>query len=227
MTPSSTLRLALLLLLLVPLALRGHPVPEETYDRTIVVHLTPRGIVVDYVLEVDATFAAADAVSRMTPKEIREVTAPKAVFERFCRDRAPEIAGNMLARLDGKTLPFAATQQRWQLLDHLRCEYRFETTWQLLGGKQHEVSFREANFYEEKGAVRLSLQVGEALRLLKSIQPDDALKNRPALELRPGDRDRLRNVSATVATSSPRRTEPRGSHERQGADRPSRPHPAP
>jgi len=187
-----TARLASLLLLLAPSLVRAHPL-DEAYDRTLVVRLTPRAVVVDYTLVVDGRFATVDVTSRMSLAEVRRVTGRDTLFDRYLPEKAEEIRAALLARLDGKTLTFSRTRSRWSVAEHLKCEYRFEAPWTLEAGKPHDFLFRDASFHEEKGVLDLSLAFDESLRVLKVSQPDDALKKKADL----ADSDRLRTATAT------------------------------
>src|SRR5262249_10965474 len=130
-----TARLTSLLLLLAPSLLRAHPL-DEAYDRTPVVRLTPRAVVVDYTLVVDGQFATVDVTSRMSLAEVRRITGRDVLFERYLHEKAEEVRAALLARLDGKTLTFGRTRSRWSVAEHLKCEYRFEAPWTLEAGKR-------------------------------------------------------------------------------------------
>ena len=108
-------RLTTLLLLLAPSLSRAHPL-DEAYDRTIVVHVNPRGLVVDYTLEVNPQFAVEDVTRGLTLKELGKVAGREALYERFCKDKVLEIAGNLLARMSRKiTLAFSDVPIRLRL----------------------------------------------------------------------------------------------------------------
>src|SRR5205823_2625100 len=121
---SMTFRLAVLLCLTSGSA-RAHPVPVQTYDRTIVVRLTPGAVVVDYVLEIDSFTARNDVPALVTRAELARISKPEEVHEAFARGSAPILANNLVARLGGKPLTFVCTRRAHKVLDHLRCEYRF------------------------------------------------------------------------------------------------------
>src|SRR5438132_6581108 len=42
---------------------------------------------------------------------------------------APILADNLTAKVDGKTLEFHCVERSHQLLDHVRCDFRFEAAW--------------------------------------------------------------------------------------------------
>jgi ABC-type nickel/cobalt efflux system permease component RcnA len=190
----------------------AHDPAEKTYDRTVVVRLTPHAVVVDYTLEVNAYTAYSDAASFLPPAELRTITDPEPVYLAFRKGTANQIAGAVLARLDGKAQVFTCTRQRHRLVDqerepvgeapgkrhaHLRCEFRLEAPWEPAPEREHQFTFREANYDQEKGSIRLSLVAEDGVTMRDVTQPDEALMKRPFIELGPKDEDRLRTVSAS------------------------------
>jgi ABC-type nickel/cobalt efflux system permease component RcnA len=184
----------------------AHPIEEKVYDRTITVRLTPRAVVVDYHLEVNARTAYSDVPDLVSKTELAEITSTEQVYRTFLDGMAPLLGKTLYATLDDRELTFVCKEKRYRLLDHLRCEYRFEAAWEpaaALGvGAKHQFAFREANFEEEKGAISLSLAAGVGVQLLASVQPDEALLQRKPLDLLPRDRERLRTVSAAFKWTS-------------------------
>jgi ABC-type nickel/cobalt efflux system permease component RcnA len=191
------LRLALVLGLTFNAAARAHPVPVNSYDRTIVVRLTPSAVVVEYILEVDSFTARNDVPSLVSRAELARIGNPEQVHEAFARASAPLLANNLLARFGGRALTFSCTRRTYKVLDHLRCEYRFEAPWKIEPNRPAAFTFREVNYDDEPGTIRLSLEADPALRLSKVTQPNEALKTRPLIDLRPGDVAKLRSVSAS------------------------------
>jgi ABC-type nickel/cobalt efflux system permease component RcnA len=190
---------------LVALALLAHPVEVQNYDRSITVRLTPSGVVADYVLEVNSLTTFNDVVNLVSKEERSRLSRAEEIHEAFARASAPILANNLVLRLDGKLLPFTVKSRKHQVLDHLRCEYRLEADWKLEPGSQHTLTVRETNYDGEPGGVRLALEIDRELKVLKSEQPDEALKKRPIIDLRPGDELRLRTASATFQTAPPER----------------------
>ncbi|MBI1916929.1 MAG: hypothetical protein HYS12_19650 [Planctomycetes bacterium] len=182
-------------------ALRAHPLPQKVYDRTITVRLTGDAVVVDYHLEVDALTAYTDLPDLVSRDELGGITSREAVFKAFLDGQAPLIANNLYATLDKKVLEFTCKERRCFLTEHLRCEYRLKAPWHPSPDAEHSFKFHEANFDQEKGAVRLSLTASPALTLLSVTQPDEALLARASIDLREGDEDRLRTARATFAVA--------------------------
>src|SRR5262245_15421897 len=112
--------LVMLAALIAAPALFAHDPAEKTYDRTVVVRLPPRAVVVDYTLEVNSYTAYSDAANFLPKAELRTITEPEPVYRAFLKGTAQEVRGTLLARLDGKALDFTCTQQRYKLVDEAR-----------------------------------------------------------------------------------------------------------
>src|SRR5262245_46970115 len=233
MVPFRGMWISVLLLLAMPPVLQAHPIPERTYDRRIVVQVTPQALVVDYVLEINSFTASLDLKDRLPLEEFREITSLDELYTVFLRTSAPQIGATLLARLDGKTLVFECKQKSYGLIadnqaeedretppdrkhSHLRCKFRFEAPWRLKPGEQHELTFREPNYHEEKGALDLSLAAEKSIKLQKVLQPHEELKKRASIDLRPGDEDRLRTAKATFQWSGEDGTTPAQPESEEG-----------
>jgi nickel/cobalt exporter len=178
----------------VTLSCFGHPVPRDNHDRTLVVRLTPEAVVVDYRLEVDEYRATRDLA-----EALEGVSSREAFHAAFTRYHAGFLGNNLVARLDGKALEFTCVYQRYHLLDHVRCDFRFRAPWKLADGSTHHFTFRECNYETDAfSSLHLSLDGSPQLTLRDVIAPDETLLNRPADQRKPGDGERLRKVSATV-----------------------------
>jgi ABC-type nickel/cobalt efflux system permease component RcnA len=186
--------IALLLLLLVPAA-QAHPVPRDNHDRILVVRLTPEAVLVDYRLEVDEYRATLD----MPRDELAGVTTRAGFYAAFTRYHAGQLANNLAATLDGRTLDFTCVSQSYRLLDHVRADFRFRAPWTLSAGKAHVFTFRECNYEQESfNVVQMSLDGSPELTLRDVVVPDEELLARPVAQRKPGDDERLRRASATV-----------------------------
>jgi hypothetical protein len=200
-------------------AAQAHPVPRRCYDRTIHVHLSAETVVVDFRLEVDpwtVTFVDLPAVADRV--DLSRLKKPVEFYQTFTEAYAPLYADNLIADLDGQPLTFRCTQRRHfapgekvdeVVLDHLRCEFRFEAGWQPPPGVRHQFRFRDGTHELERGAVRLSLSAAGQVQLWKKIEPDQDLKERSALDLGPGDDEKLRTASAVFQLPAPRPVAPR------------------
>src|SRR5947208_8102598 len=146
MPRSMPIRLVMLLCLALAGQAQAHPVPVNSYDRTVVVRLTPAAVVVEYVLEVDSFTARNDVPSLVSRAELARIGKPEEVHEAFARASAPLLANNLLARMGGKPLTFTCTRRTHKVLDHLRCEYRFEAPWRVEPNRPAPFTFREVNY---------------------------------------------------------------------------------
>ncbi|MFN4259026.1 MAG: nickel/cobalt transporter [Gemmataceae bacterium] len=174
---------------------QAHPVPRRTYDRVIVVQLTPDQVIVEYELEIDpwtVVFVAVPAVAN-----VRELHGETDFYQAFLREYAPLIAGNLLAELDGQPLSFRCVGQKYEKPDSLHCYFTFAADWKPAERDQHAFTFREANYAYEDGRIRLSLRVDPRLAIETCSEPDAALQAKAPLDWQPGDNKRLREASAT------------------------------
>jgi ABC-type nickel/cobalt efflux system permease component RcnA len=220
--------------------LSAHDPAERIYDRTVVVRLTPRAVVVDYTLEVNSFTAYSDAANFLPKSELRTITEPEPVYRAFLNGTAKEVRGTVVARLDGQALDLNfTTKPRYRLVDearqavgeppgqkhvHMRCEFHLEAPWQPAADAEHKFTFREANYDQEKGSIRLSLVADDGVKLSNVVQPDEALLKRPLLELEPRDEERLRNVSATLKVTGQAKSESPTEPEAEEEQAPRGPH---
>src|SRR5262245_24271699 len=187
--------LGLIALLLAPCLLHAHPVPTDNHDRTLVVYLTPSGVVVDYRLEVDESRAVLDI--RLSALE--GIASRKDFHAAYRRHFAPILADNLVATLDGKELTFRCVEQRSELRDHVRCDYRFVADWKLSPEAVHKFTFREGNYPTEPfNYLSVRLSHSPKLTLRDVAAPADELINRATDRRRPGDDERLRTLRAVV-----------------------------
>jgi nickel/cobalt exporter len=185
-------------------SLEAHPVPRRAHDRTISVRLTANAVVVDYRLDVDdwtVVFIDLPAVSDQV--DLAKLTKPREFYESFTRCYAPLLADNLTATLDGKPLTFRCVRHGHEVIDHLRCDFEFEAPWQLAADQPHRFTFQEGNYELEAGQIRVSFVSEPSITILDKTEPDEALKNRPAIDLKPGDDTRLRKVSARFQLAPP------------------------
>lgn len=193
-----TLPLVALVSLFTASVLFAHPVPRNSHDRTITVRLTRDSVIVDYRLEVaEYTVVFVDLPAVSDKVDLDTLKKPKDFYDAFMRIYAPILADNLSATFNDKPLTFICTKHSYQVLDHLRCDMRFEAPWNPDSTPKHRFTFRESNYELQTGKVLLALNADESVELLEKKEPDEALKNRPATELRPGDEERLRNAMAT------------------------------
>jgi ABC-type nickel/cobalt efflux system permease component RcnA len=173
----------------------AHPVPRDNHDRTLIVHLTPEAVIVDYRLELDEYRAVRD----LPRTALRGADSRKDIHLVFRRHFAPILADNLVALLDGKELTFTCREQRSEILDHVRCDYRFVAPWKLAAGQSHRLTFREGNYPLDSFSVLSITLAGSPLLTLRDVRaPDETLINRSPDDRKPGDEERLRTLSASV-----------------------------
>ena len=219
-------------------AVRAHPVPRESHDRVIDVHLARQGdsnkilVTVFYRLEVDEW----TVLEKDMPAFADEV--PFARFGRnklddfygeFTRIYAPILGRKLRADLDGKRLQFECIKRTHTLKDeqgrnlgHLRCDFEFRTSAPVTPSDTHQFHFRDGTYLTQSGKIDVSLAGWNGLQILKRVVPSAELKNRPVNFQAPGDDDRLREVSVTftlpravaAAKMPPQQTPPRAQSRR-------------
>lgn len=177
----------------------AHPVPKDNHDRIIAVKLTPAAVVVKYHLDVDESRAELElARAELPPKDFAKLTNGQAIRSAYTRYCAPLVGGNLIARIDGKPLAFRCVKQEFEVSDHLRCKYTFSASWKPIPDGPHKFEFREGNYEEEdRDYLELSLSADAGMILQNTIAPEKAVIERPPLERRPGDSERLRKISTT------------------------------
>jgi nickel/cobalt exporter len=212
--------------------LAAHPVPKDNHDRIIEVTLTPTAAVVKYHLELDESRAELDLTRLDVPKqEFARITTRTAFHQAFINHIAPILLNNLDARLDGEPLAFVSQggKRDEMVTDHLRCDFTFVASWQAAPGRPHTFAFREGNYEQEDfDRIQLTLTAGPGVTLQTVTAPDKALRERPPLEHKPGDAERLRKASATFLITSaadststdtltppPATTTPAGEEERE------------
>lgn len=221
--------LALACLLLTAALAPAHPVPKDNHDRTIVVRLQKGEkpnrvrVRVEYRLEVDEVTVflndMKDFKDEINPLDYRG--RPLDYYAQFTRIFAPIYADRLVARVNNQPIePFRWSKPSQRLVDedgkslgHLRCDFVFESGFDLHPDRKTEFTFREQNYLLEPGLIHVSLVNETGLPFESKTQPDDALHKRAALnQLQPGDDDRLRALRAVVAPpvgAAPRPPEPK------------------
>jgi nickel/cobalt exporter len=190
----------------------AHLVPPSSHDRTIVVRLgwdkasQSINVLVDYRLEVDELTVALTDMDpfRKEAEPARFRNKRLAYYGEFARIYAPILAGNLVSKGNGKDLDFTCIKRQPQLKDekgqelgHLRCDFRFRATFPAAAGARQQFKFREGNYELQTGKIDLSLAADGSIRILTKSEPEAVLKKRAETELKPGDDEKLRQVSAT------------------------------
>ena len=203
----------------------AHPVPKQNHDRTLSVHLTPAAVVVKYQLEIDEYRAVQD----LGKEDLARIDSPRAIPRVFLDYAAPILRTNLIAQLDGEELTFQGGGEiDRSVTDHLCCRFTFTAAWKPSPERPHRFTFREANYdREDFDRIQLTLSADPGVGLSEETVPDKTLWDRPPLERKPGEAERLRTLAATFvvgdkAISTPLRggRQPPERSETQGADAP-------
>jgi ABC-type nickel/cobalt efflux system permease component RcnA len=161
---------------------------------------------VEYRLEVDELTVILDDMAPFKDEVDPAKFKNKGLdyYAEYMRIYAPIIARHLYAEFDNHELTLTCTRRTPSLKDeegkdlgHLRCDYVFEATAPLPEKWPARFNFRDSTFLLQKGDVRLSYS-SEDFNVMTLEAPDEALQNRPAIERRPGDEDRLRSFKLEV-----------------------------
>jgi ABC-type nickel/cobalt efflux system permease component RcnA len=196
----------------------GHPVPKDTHDRTIVVRLQKGDaenrirVRVEYRLEVDETTVYASDMKpykdEVNPFDYRG--EPLRYYAEFTRIYAPILGERLSVRVNGKPIePFRCVSRKSFLEDengkglgHLRCDFVFESGFDITPGQATQFEFRDQTYLLEDGFITLSLVNDSGLSIVSLVAPDDALRTRVQDGQESQHDDRLREIKAELATGS-------------------------
>jgi ABC-type nickel/cobalt efflux system permease component RcnA len=201
-------------------AAHAHPVPKRAHDRTIEVRVLPgakdqRLVQVRYRLEVDEFTVVFDDLPALGDKlELKKFREPREFYDAYVTNYGPILADNLRAKIDGQPVNFTVRSATHTLRDerdtplgHLRCDFVFEGPYTFSPGAQHHrLTFREGNYEFEEGRILLSLAKGPDLIFESVAEPDQALKEKPRVELKPGEEAKLRLIEATFTFGTPSTT---------------------
>ncbi|HEV3237805.1 MAG TPA: hypothetical protein VGZ25_12500, partial [Gemmataceae bacterium] len=173
--------------------LEAHPILNRVYERTIVVRLSANAVTVDYQLDLDENTAIIDLLPL-----IEDISGLKQsnIYESYTRLYAPILADNLVASLDGKPLTLTCIEKQHQLIEHLRCTFRFQTPWSPSSEGTHTFKFRDGTYETEVGKVTLSIVSDPSLVIDEKTEPDAKINAKSALDRTPSEDDRLREASA-------------------------------
>src|SRR5207244_12608951 len=134
--------------------------------------------------------------------DLGKVAKPNDFYEAFRRGYRGILAQNLTAKMDGKALEFICVKNDHEVADSIRCHFVFRAAWQPALGQRHEFKFREGNYETESGLLKLSLESDPAITLLSKTDPDEALKSKSLIDLKPGDEERLRKAEASFTVKA-------------------------
>ncbi len=154
-------------------AVRAHPVPKGSHDRTATIRLTAEAVVVEYRLEVDPWTVIFEDLAGLEDKaDLSKLSKPHEFYQTFTRLYGPVLAAGLDASLDGGRLSFECVRHGHEVLDHLRCDFVFRAAWRPRPGATHRLAFRDANFKDRPGEVRLAVVAGSGVGPLRPGRPD-------------------------------------------------------
>jgi nickel/cobalt transporter (NicO) family protein len=179
----------------------AHPIAKRAYERTVAVRITETGAVVDYQLDLDEATAELDLLAVRDKSDLADLRTRDDVRNAFVRAYAPVIANYMGAELDGDPVDFVCTAQSFEIIDHMRCRFTFRGDWKLKADGLHQFKFLDGNYESEAGALWLSLTGDETVSLSDITQPSEKVQARQNTAPAPGDREKLRNASATISVT--------------------------
>ena len=204
-------------------AASAHPVPRTSHDRTIKLSLqpgrTPKEVTirVDYRLEVDELTVVLDDMApfadEIDPVKFR--TKGLAYYVEYGRIYKSVLADHLSLRVDDK--PIKLTCLKWtptlkdekeDYLGHLRCDFVFEATAPLALAGKTPIEFRDDTWNLQPGDVRLLFESAGPFEVDVRQAPDEALMKRSAIELRPGDEQRLRTLRLDILPSGAKEPTP-------------------
>jgi ABC-type nickel/cobalt efflux system permease component RcnA len=169
----------------------AHPVPSQAHLRTIDVRLRATELCIFYRLEVDQLTALRDLLDAGKEKGL---TKPAEFYDSYLKWQAPLLVDQLFASLDGQTVTLRCVEQKYEILDHLRCDFIFIADWSISG--EHRLEFRDDTFPKEPGRVKLTLTQEDGITTLSRTAPSGLLQARGPLDLQPGDDARLRTIRA-------------------------------
>jgi nickel/cobalt transporter (NicO) family protein len=197
----------------------AHPLSkDDAHDRTIIVRLqkgdAPNRIRVrvEYRLE-----AAEDTILRRDMLPYRDEIdfldyfpqRPLEYYGLFAKKYEGILADRLIASVDKKPLPgFRCVQRKPRLVDedgmalgHLRCDFVFESTFDIDPGRTTQFDFEDKTYYLEEGRIWLSL-VDDSGQVIESIRaPTEAMREQAA-KMSALDDDRLRQIQVVFAPSA-------------------------
>src|SRR5262245_10161747 len=204
--PPTTVLLGMIVFIVSPLELRAHPAPSLAYDHTILVHLTPKGVEIRYLLDVESVTVQFDLRHLLTRDEYAALRSEGDVHAAFQKTVGPMLAERLLVFHGDKALALEPGESKVEILDHLRFTFAFRAKWAVY--PQGEPNFRmevqrslsrgESYFEQEKGRLDLAFAPSPFFVLRDRDEPPDAMKARPMPELTEAEKNRLCRIAGRM-----------------------------
>jgi ABC-type nickel/cobalt efflux system permease component RcnA len=199
---------ASLVWVLVAIKAAAHPVPDESYYRTVRVRLTPRGVEVAYRLDVPELTVNATVREWLTPDRLAKIRSVRDVHEAYTDAIAPLLADGLDAKLGERPLTFRCATRKWHVEEHLQIDFVFVAEWPAPVAAPATFWFEDNTFRDKKGQVDLDFGDNQGFLLRSIVAPSAALKARAPADRDPGDDQKLRTLSATLERSDEGPTTP-------------------
>src|SRR5262245_61681722 len=139
---------SLILLTAAAAAASAHPLPNLRYDRKIDVRLAPAGVTVRYTLELSYWTVVLDGKNLFSREEEAEIGGQYVKYvKKYAEKKAPLIAGNLKANLNGKEMPFRVVKAEIEPdKDHARIKFELKANWAPVAAKENRWTFFDENF---------------------------------------------------------------------------------
>jgi len=195
--------------LFIPSRASAHPVPKDNHDRTIVVKLqntaTPgkMRVRVEYRLEVDLDTVEKDMRPYLDEVNFFDYFPAKDLeyYAHYTRIYEPVFAERLFIEVNKKRPKFHGVSRKEAVHDddgkslgHVRCDFVFETTFDLDPKAKTQFYFQDQTYQVEPGQVVLRFVNETGLAVESKIEPDEALRKRVR-----EDDHRLREITVVFA----------------------------
>jgi ABC-type nickel/cobalt efflux system permease component RcnA len=189
----------------------AHPVPAFNYDRIVRVTLTPKGVRVDYRIELDDATIQVDGSQIIKPEEFARLrskmpdSTPTEIGDlAFANAIAEFLSDRLQASQDGELLDFHLSEPiKKQRRDNLIVDFVFEAAWvKPLAARQpfqfSMIPEKKDTLHLEKGRLDLAFAPGQSVLLSKKKEPNPDLIDSTDLVLAPKIARAQRTLSATM-----------------------------
>jgi nickel/cobalt exporter len=130
-------------------------------------------------------------------------------YAHFTRIHGPILGDRLFAEVNKKRLDFRGVSRKETLRDekgerlgHVRCDFEFESIFDLDPGVKLQFYFQDQTYQLESGQIVLSLVNETGLAIESKTEPDDAFRKRAKEAPEPKDDDRLRTITVVFAPSA-------------------------
>src|SRR5438046_2847345 len=119
---------AIAIVLLGPLTVTAHPLPNLRYDRKVDVRLAPAGVTVRYTLELSYWTVVLDGKNLFTREEEAEIGGQYVKYvKKYAEKKAPVLAEHLKASLNGTEMPFRVVKAEIEPdKDHARIKFELK-----------------------------------------------------------------------------------------------------